>query len=889
MFGDRINKLLLKYSFAFAFGISLLACGDSSIEQALEKDKNTIIITNTGTDFNAIKGLMMPLTARGGTGSYRWSVADEAKATITSEGQFTGLQVGKVEVTAVDSEGHGGKATLVISDAELQFISISPNNANDSVVSGDSTTYSVVGLYSNKTTIDITDQATWSTDTPDSISFPDSRGTVKSKYGFVGESVITVSFRDSTAITTLRVKKPQILVTGAGNVTSATVGSTLLMSASGIVSGNYRWSVNDKTIGYIDITGLLHISQQAIAADITVTATDVDNADFFGTATITVPRAVNVNLIAELVGGNPKKVAIQGKYAYIAADSIFSIVDISDPANPSQKAYLDMPGIAYDVAISGDYAYVADGSSLRIINISDPTAPVETSVDTENAFYGSVTVRGNYAYVTDYGLRIIDIRDPTAPIEVGRVTMPEQSGSTTIKGNYAYVVGKNVLRIIDIVKATAPKEIGAIDTISLAFDVAVKEFYAYVADNNGVHVIDIRDPTSPVDTGTIDTGAALDLAIKDNRLYVANSSQGLRIFDISKASTPTEIQVIDTPGTASGVAISDSYAYVADGDRGLRIIDINPTSLGEIGALDMPQSDNVVLSGNHAFAFNIDRVRIIDIRVPSSLVEVGAISARGAFDIAIGAKNDYAYAVSGSLSGLRIFNINNPANPTEVGNFNPYMYNPSGVAIGVNSEYVYIADYPNLSVVDIRNPSAPSRIASTAVAILNQTKHGRVAINENLAYLIGYGGLGIFDISAPNTPRAVGSYDTVGARVLGVAFKGNLAYVLTKRTEFDNYIPREGSSSLLIINISVPSAPTLVGSYDALPGIARDVLIDGKYAYVASGYGGLRVIDVSVPAVPVEKGMYNTPGIASGVARKGNYIIVADASAGFEIYEFIAP
>ena len=55
------------------------------------------------------------------------------------------------------------------------------------------------------------------------------------------------------------------------------------------------------------------------------------------------------------------------------------------------------------------------------------------------------------------------------------------------------------------------------------------------------------------------------------------------------------------------------------------------------------------------------------------------------------------------------------------------------------------------------------------------------------------------------------------------------------------------------------SALITVGTLDT-PGYARDVEVMGDLAYVADGDSGLRVIDVSNPAFPVELGALGTPG-----------------------------
>ncbi|MDO9027212.1 MAG: hypothetical protein Q7U87_04955, partial [bacterium] len=74
----------------------------------------------------------------------------------------------------------------------------------------------------------------------------------------------------------------------------------------------------------------------------------------------------------------------------------------ADSLNVRTVGVYDTPGFAWAVAVSGNYAYVADGDSgLRIINISNPASPTETSCyDTPGCAY-AVAVSGNYAYVAD--------------------------------------------------------------------------------------------------------------------------------------------------------------------------------------------------------------------------------------------------------------------------------------------------------------------------------------------------------------------------------------------------------------------------------------------------------------------------------------------------------
>ena len=101
--------------------------------------------------------------------------------------------------------------------------------------------------------------------------------------------------------------------------------------------------------------------------------------------------------------GIARGVAVSGSYAYVADDTYgLRIIDISNPATPTEAGFYDTPGTAYGVAVSGSYAYVADGTSgLRILDVSNPAAPTEAGFyDTPGTARG-VAVSGSYAYVAD--------------------------------------------------------------------------------------------------------------------------------------------------------------------------------------------------------------------------------------------------------------------------------------------------------------------------------------------------------------------------------------------------------------------------------------------------------------------------------------------------------
>jgi hypothetical protein len=92
--------------------------------------------------------------------------------------------------------------------------------------------------------------------------------------------------------------------------------------------------------------------------------------------------------------------------------------------------------------------------------------------------------------------------------------------------------------------------------------------------------------------------------------------------------------------------------------------------------------------------------------------------------------------------------------------------------------------------------------------------------------------------------------------------------------------------ALTILDVSNPSSPTVTGKTDPLPdAVVRGVAVVDNYAYVAGGYGGLRVVDISDPFNPIEVGSCDTPGRALSVAIAGDYAYVADGETGLRVMD----
>jgi hypothetical protein len=174
-----------------------------------------------------------------------------------------------------------------------------------------------------------------------------------------------------------------------------------------------------------------------------------------------------------------------------------------------------------------------------------------------------------------------------------------------------------------------------------------------------------------------------------------------------------------------------------------------------------------------------------------------------------------------------------------------------------------------LEVVDVSNPFTPTEVG--AYETPGYAYGVDVVPGVPYAYVADrHGGLRVVDVSNPVTPTEVAHYDTPGD-VNEVVISGTLAYAATH--------------DLLILDVSNPVSPTEMGSY-APPSYVANVALapGGTYAYVTTSEDGLRVVDATNPANPVEVSHYETLATAH-VAAEGDYVYVASGAAGLFILE----
>jgi hypothetical protein len=160
--------------------------------------------------------------------------------------------------------------------------------------------------------------------------------------------------------------------------------------------------------------------------------------------------------------------------------------------------------------------------------------------------------------------------------------------------------------------------------------------------------------------------------------------------------------------------------------------------------------------------------------------------------------------------------------------------------------------------------STPSSSTNGTVPIVVQTAGGSTTNQNGFAYGISLG-------------KKLSLLSATGGSIFGTAVQGNYAYIGEGR-------------NFLVLDVSSPSSPSRVGKV-TLPGVVVGVALFGQYAYVADGEGGVQVVDITTPSLPVIRGYYSPTNYtwSAGIKMFGGRAYVADEINGFEILDLGNP
>jgi hypothetical protein len=508
------------------------------------------------------------------------------------------------------------------------------------------------------------------------------------------------------------------------------------------------------------------------------------------------------------------------------------IIDVADPAHPQAIAHLATPGVARNIAMYGDHALLAcSEDGLVAVDVSDPHAPVQVGAVNTPGYCWAVDVVGDLAVVADGStVRVYDVSDPATPFLVGLTPAGDMAVDVAASGadTTIYVADMTAgLSVVDIADPARPSILGTLPLFPWTTAVRVQDgMLCAVGDIFGFYMVDVGDPARPeiVSTVEIARGNMYGFRYDGGEILLPCGGIGLQRWDVVDPSAPVPAGSIGTFGTCLAIDVAGSLMAAASYWTGMMCVDVSdaarPVMIGETGTED--RAMDVAVAGNLAvLADNMSGFGLVDVSDPAHPREVARYTG-DEFAQALGTaiRDSLAYLAHGSVDGLQILDVGDPASPILLGSLDT-----DGIARGVDVEggLACVADDDaGCLVVDVSDPTAPKRLS--CVALPGVALH--VAISGSSAFVAAKtGGLRIIDISDPAHAAEVGHFDVWGGSVLGV---------------------------------------------DA----------DSSFVYLACGRVGVRILDARDPAAPVEVARFRTGYLAESICARGDTVYVSDQDNG---------
>lgn len=309
----------------------------------------------------------------------------------------------------------------------------------------------------------------------------------------------------------------------------------------------------------------------------------------------------------------PGKIYFYGDHMFINEyQRGIHVADLSDPANPQLKAFIEVPGNV-DMAIRNNLLYADSYVDLLIIDISNPEQP-ELEKRIEDLFeyiippydweYPLDEIDEDKGVITGYELKTItrEVFDPPYPWPVFWGYRMEASfadaGMGGTNGN-TYGVGGSMARFItydDYLYALESswklKSINISNTEHVKVEnelalwgnvetVFIADNYLYVGTSNGLHILDLVNPSAPNMLSTYQHITACDpVVVEGDRAYVTlrsgnlcgGSQDLLELINIADKYKPMRLFSFSMT-KPYGLGISRGTLFVCEGEFGLKVYD----------------------------------------------------------------------------------------------------------------------------------------------------------------------------------------------------------------------------------------------------------------------------------------------------------------------------
>jgi len=301
------------------------------------------------------------------------------------------------------------------------------------------------------------------------------------------------------------------------------------------------------------------------------------------------------------------------EYALVGTYNGLSVVDVTDPANPTEIFFGSGPNSIWrDLKTWGDYAYVSNesGEGIYIVDLSPlPNDPIVSTTNFTGSSYNFSSVHNIYIdemgklYIFGAnngvgGAIICDLTiDPMNPVELGRFNdfylHDGMARGDTLWGGAIYA---GLLLAIDVSNPANPNIMGTASTPSQfthnawVSDDGTHVFTTDEVSNGYIGAFDVTDLSNIIETDRIQSNPGSGVIphnahVLNDFIITSYYSDGVTIHDASNPKNLIEVANFDTSPNYSGNGYNGSwgaYPYLPSGnilasdiEEGLKIMSVN--------------------------------------------------------------------------------------------------------------------------------------------------------------------------------------------------------------------------------------------------------------------------------------------------------------------------
>lgn len=593
-------------------------------------------------------------------------------------------------------------------------------------------------------------------------------------------------------------------------------------------------------------------------------------------------------IVAEICQAEPKIVTVEpNQLLYGQETSVTITVDdwtpesrfFISPGGPYQSNAIALPTAIHHIVTNNNFVYAAtDKGDVLILDFTSPTAKHIGTLNS-GAPINAIAASDNLLVVANNNktLQLFDRFNPRSIKKIDSFTSDDIVIDLSIDAEHVYALQKNARLVIFRIDKQNAKQTKLVyqRTIELpntarSFVIRNKLCY-FTGPNIGLGIITLADPNNPrVLDRFLGNGDGRQLILKGEVAYVADGQGGLVTFDINNPENIVWLGSNTKSGRIDSIALLNKKLnkklITINAQSQLLSIDINNPQLPITGSFYSSPNiiHDIAVNGNSVFTATDKGVARIEFDTPASIqISNEGINHGGSRRGFI--RDGIAY-VADWFSGLHLYDISDPNNPTHLSN----VHTPgSSKGVVVDGKYAYVGDDDHgLQIIDISDPKHPRTVSEIITSGLAYTlkKIGP------LIYLADHrGGFHIIDVSDVFKPKMIGSFDTQG-KSWAIDVHDHTAYVA------------DDSSGLLMFDVSNPSQILPLGQFNP-GGYAEDVVVREGIAYVVFFDQGLYILDVKAPSAPELIGHIPIPGNARSISLEGNFAYIASWEAGLQIVD----